>query len=78
MLIFNRREGQDLQFTGPEGRTIKIVVEEIHQRRVKISVHAPDEIRVLRGELVDRPPDAVPNNVRHDARRTIVPFPRHR
>jgi len=35
---------------------------------VKLSIHAPEEIIVLRGELLAQAP-AIPAYVRHDARR---------
>jgi len=30
LLILNRREGEELRFTDPEGRIVRIVVEEVH------------------------------------------------
>jgi len=69
LLILNRREGEELRFTDPEGRLVRIVVEEVHWRKVKLSIHAPEEIIVLRGELLAEAP-AIPAHVRHDARRT--------
>jgi sRNA-binding carbon storage regulator CsrA len=77
MLILNRREGEELRFTDPEGRVVRVVVEEVHYRKVKFSIHAPEEIKVLRGELPAEAP-AIPAHVRHDARRPIGGFPRRR
>jgi len=30
LLILNRREGEELRFTDPEGRLVRIVIEEVH------------------------------------------------
>ena len=76
MLIVKRREGEDLQFTMPGGAPVRLVIEEVRNRRVKFSIHADEEVKILRGELVET--ERIPADVHHDARRTIVPFPRHR
>jgi len=66
MLILTRTEGESIliypQDDIPEGMTvaelfadgaIEIVVDETRKHQVKIGVKAPDELKILRSELLD-------------------------
>ena len=53
-LTLSRREDEALIFETSDG-PITIYVDKIRQGSVKLSVHAPDEVRVLRDELVEDP-----------------------
>lgn len=49
MLTFMRKEGESFYV----GEDIEIVITEIENHQVKISVHAPRNMTVLRKELLD-------------------------
>ena len=47
MLALTRKPGEKIHI----GNNIVITVVEIHGNRVRISIEAPDDVRILRGEL---------------------------
>lgn len=49
MLVLSRRPGQKLQI----GDNITITVLEVHGHVLRLGIEAPQDIRVLRGELQD-------------------------
>lgn len=49
MLVLQRKKGQTLLL----GQDIRLTVVEISPDQVKLSIQAPKEIKVLRGELED-------------------------
>jgi len=51
MLILTRRQGEAITLT-IEGKTVTICVHEIKGAAVKLAIDAPQEIRVMRKELV--------------------------
>jgi carbon storage regulator len=52
MLCLTRREGEQLVING----NIRIIVNRIYKGRVSLGVIAPDDVRVLRGELCEDEP----------------------
>jgi carbon storage regulator len=52
MLIFSRKVGEQFCIE----KDIVVVVRQIKGDRVSIGIEAPKKVRVLRGELQDRPP----------------------
>jgi carbon storage regulator len=56
MLVLSRKQGQSLVLDG----TTVIRVLEIRGNQVRLGVEAPDDVAVLRSELVGRPGERVP------------------
>lgn len=56
MLVLSRRVGETLELDG--GITICVV--EIHGQQVRLAITAPKTTRIMRGELVARPPKPTP------------------
>lgn len=50
MLVLTRKTGQQVVI----GKTVKLTVVEVHGSRVVLSIDAPDEIRIMRSEQMDR------------------------
>jgi carbon storage regulator len=50
MLVLSRKEAQTIRINDD----IEIVVVRVNGNRVKIGVQAPQDVKVLRGELVER------------------------
>ena len=48
MLVLSRRNGEQIVIDG----NIKVTIIEIHGRQVRLGIEAPDDVRVLREELV--------------------------
>ena len=51
MLVLSRKIGESIQIAGG----IRVTVTEIRGGRVRLSIEAPPEIRVLRKEIADNP-----------------------
>ncbi len=49
MLVFTRKPGDGITIGG----TTEVVIQHIGASRVKVGVHAPKDIRILRSELLD-------------------------
>ena len=49
MLVLTRREGEELMI----GDDIVITIERIAGKRVSVSITAPPEVNIVRGELVE-------------------------
>lgn len=49
MLILSRRPGESITIDGD----IEVEILEIHSNQVRIGIHAPDEVEVVRSELID-------------------------
>ena len=58
MLTLTRKEGQTiaLSINTGEGR-ITIKVASLRAGRVRLAIDAPDEVKILRGELIDDSPE---------------------
>lgn len=50
MLVLSRKEGESVRI----GRDVVVTVVKLRSGRVKIGVSAPEAVKVLRSELVDR------------------------
>lgn len=65
MLVLSRKSGESIQLSGD----IRITVIGISGHRVRIGIEAPDDVRILRGELpnwsrnTNRPPYVEPAGV---------------
>ena len=53
-LVITRKEQQSFRI----GEDVVITVVEINRNQAKISINAPDSVRILRSELVGRKPNA--------------------
>lgn len=53
MLILTRQVGEDIVI----GEAVTVSVLGIKQGQVRLGIQAPKQIKVLRGELLDRQPD---------------------
>ncbi len=51
MLVLSRRIGEKLVIAG----NITVVISRVAGNRVTIGIDAPDDVRVIRGELVPKP-----------------------
>ena len=56
MLAITRRVGESVTIFLPDGRTIEVVVYQTHSRKARIGIEAPDDIDILRTELIERQP----------------------
>lgn len=56
VLILSRRWQESLILTLPDGRTIKVLVVEIGRSNVRLGIDAPDDVDILRSELLPVPP----------------------
>jgi carbon storage regulator len=60
MLVLSRKTGETIQVAGQTGE-IRITVVQIRGGRVRLSIDAPREVRVMRSELADtEQPDVLP------------------
>ena len=50
MLVLSIRPGVRLQFTLPDGQTIKVVVHRLTKSKVQLGMRMPDAVRVHRVE----------------------------
>jgi carbon storage regulator len=50
MLVLSRKRGEKVVI----GKDITLTIEEIRGNRVRISIDAPDQVRILRGELLGK------------------------
>lgn len=62
MLVLSRYVGEKLMVTDQEGRLIEIKVKEVRKAgrgaQVVYAINAPDDVSVIREELIGRGPDA--------------------
>ena len=65
MLILTRRPGESLLI----GDDVEITLINVEGNQVKVGIKAPDDVTILRAELVDRQVDAVESD-RSVSRRT--------
>ncbi len=56
MLVLSRKIGESIQIAGG----IRVTVTEVRGGRVRLSIEAPDSIRVLRKEIADAPSPTEP------------------
>lgn len=56
MLIVTRREGETLVIELPTGEKIAVTVLEVKGNQVKIGMNAPDDMAIVREELLERLP----------------------
>ncbi len=63
MLVLSRKTGESIQIAGG----IRVTVTEVRGGRVRLSIEAPDSVRVLRKEIADaasQPDSAQPESAR--------------
>ena len=53
MLILTRRPGETLIIETPAGKQIKVTVLEVKGNQVRIGTDAPDDIAIVREELLE-------------------------
>jgi len=56
MLILTRRPGETLIIETPAGERIEVTVLEVKGNQVKIGTDAPNEIAIVREELLEKSP----------------------
>ena len=72
MLVLSRKLGERVIL----GEGIVVTVTELNGQRVRIGIEAPDDVRVLRGELFEAPQLAANVGLSRDAvRRFGTPYP---
>ena len=54
MLILTRRPGETLIIETPAGKQIKVTVLEVKGNQVRIGTDAPDDIAIVREELLEK------------------------
>lgn len=55
MLVLSRRPGESIILTLPSGETIRVTVVKIDRGKMKLSFTAPENVRIMREELLPRP-----------------------
>lgn len=65
MLVLSRKIGESIQIAGD----IRVTVTEVRGGRVRLSIDAPDSIRVMRKEIVDAPNFSEPTTGRTETSR---------
>jgi sRNA-binding carbon storage regulator CsrA len=55
-LCIGRKEGQDVQLDLPDGRVIVVTLTRLEGRGARLHIHAPLDVKILRGELVANDP----------------------
>ena len=53
MLTLSRKEGESLILTLEDGQTIEVHLDQIRGTQARISIDAPDSVKILREELLD-------------------------
>lgn len=61
MLVLTRKPAESIVIDGG----IRITVLSIQGGQIRLGFEAPDQVRVLRGELIDPPPPDVDDLLRH-------------
>jgi len=56
MLILTRRPGESLIIELPTGEQIKVTVLEVKGNQIRIGTDAPDDIAIVREELLEKLP----------------------
>ena len=54
MLILGRKEGEAFTLILPNGDKVEITLAEYVGQETKVSIHAPDDVLILRNELLDK------------------------
>ncbi len=54
MLILTRRPGESLILELPTGERIKVTVLEVKGNQIRIGTNAPDDIAIVREELLEK------------------------
>ena len=66
MLVLSRKPGEKVVI----GDTVTLILPSCHGRRIRIGITAPDDVCILRGELLDRQENLDPETL--DGRRSGV------
>jgi len=53
MLVIGRREGQSFTLILPNGDVVEVTLKEYVGQETKVSIDAPDDVTILRNELLD-------------------------
>jgi len=56
MLVLSRRPGETLIVETPDGERIKVTVLEVKGNQVRIGTDAPDDVSIVRKELLEKLP----------------------
>lgn len=55
MLVLSRRPGESIVITLPSGEVIRVTVVQIDRDKMRLSIDAPVDVRIMREELLPRP-----------------------
>jgi len=55
MLVVTRKEQEAVILTLPDGRTVRVIVVEVSNRKVRLGIEAPADVKVWRDDWVGRP-----------------------
>ena len=58
MMVFGRKAGQSILI----GDRVEVIIREVKGGYVRLAVRAPREVRVMRSELLESPPDPDPSD----------------
>jgi len=51
MLVLSRKDGQRITFTTAGGEHITLMIDQIHGKSARISIDAPQTVKILRSEV---------------------------
>jgi carbon storage regulator CsrA len=54
MLVLARKTGETVIVTLPDGREMRVVVVDIDRNKIRLGFTAPDDVKIMREELVRR------------------------
>jgi carbon storage regulator len=54
MLVLSRKANQTVIVTLPDGREMRVTVVDIDRNKIRLGFDAPDDVKIMREELVRR------------------------
>lgn len=54
MLALSRKKGEEVQVTLPDGRVGRVVLLDVDRNKVRIGFDFPDDVKLLRSELIEK------------------------
>ena len=54
MLVISRKKNEKLYIVTPDGTRLDILVTELTRQTARLSINAPDDFQIRRGELEDK------------------------
>lgn len=53
MLILSRKQNESIEIQLPNGDTIMVTLTQLNSNQARIGIEAPDQVLILRSELID-------------------------